>query len=341
MLRIFPSIAYSQMQSEPGNGDSLRTASVETVADFAGRGLAVASTSPIFPWLPARMRKYIGHEFKRAGNVVLFIEVSENGIELIPVAHWEVVHGGFSESSWVYRLTIAYPRGMTTRLVPSSGVVHIKENVSPHAPWMGIPGWRWASDTSAINANSDKRLSEESSGQVSRVIPLPKDPGSVDGVDTLEGLKTSLGKGGGKAYFVETVMGGFDAGRASAPLNDWKQQRLGPEPPSSFNDLRSDAEAAIMVAMGLPRALTTAADGTALREGIRQAVMIFLEPMGEVIADELSKKMELSELKFDFKSIWGHDLSGRSKAFKDLITGGMDITRAANLSGLLAMEGGE
>ena len=70
--------------------------------------------------------------------------------------------------------------------------------------------------------------------------------------------------------------------------------------------------------------------------------MSSLEPLGEIIAYEIAKKMELSEgLRFDFKGLWAHDLAGRATAFKNFIAGGMAVERAAGLSGLVAMEGGE
>ena len=40
---------------------------------------------------------------------------------------------------------------------------------------------------------------------------------------------------------------------------------------------------------------------------------------------------------FDLSRLWAHDLAGRASSFKAMITGGMDIERAAALSGLVAL----
>ena len=44
-------------------------------------------------------------------------------------------------------------------------------------------------------------------------------------------------------------------------------------------------------------------------------------------------------VRFDLSRLWAHDLAGRASSFKAMVTAGMEIERAAGLSGLLAAEG--
>ena len=66
-------------------------------------------------------------------------------------------------------------------------------------------------------------------------------------------------------------------------------------------------------------------------------VMGSAEPVAELVAAEIADKLDAPGLRFDFASLWAHDLAGRAQSFKQMVVGGMDITKAAALSGLTAM----
>ena len=63
-----------------------------------------------------------------------------------------------------------------------------------------------------------------------------------------------------------------------------------------------------------------------------------VEPVARMVAAELSRKLDVPGLSFDFSSLWAHDLAGRAAAFKALVAGGMEIERAVALSGLMSPE---
>ena len=87
-------------------------------------------------------------------------------------------------------------------------------------------------------------------------------------------------------------------------------------------------------ACGVPAALVTDADGTAQREAWRRFAMGPLAGMAAIIEAELSAKLE-REIRFDFAGLWAHDLAGRAQAFQKFTAGGMDVAKAAALSGLM------
>ena len=57
-----------------------------------------------------------------------------------------------------------------------------------------------------------------------------------------------------------------------------------------------------------------------------------VEPVALMLAEELSRKLE-TEVRMDFSGLWAHDLAGRAASFKGMVAGGMDLERAAALSG--------
>ena len=103
-------------------------------------------------------------------------------------------------------------------------------------------------------------------------------------------------------------------------------------------DLMDKSALAVLNACGVPVSLATDADGTSQRESWRRFVMGSVEPIANIVAEELSRKLETPGLTFDFSALWAHDLAGRAQAFKGMVAGGMDVDKAAALSGLMAAE---
>ena len=99
--------------------------------------------------------------------------------------------------------------------------------------------------------------------------------------------------------------------------------------------LRADVFGAVLNACGVPVSLATDADGTSRRVSFRRFLTTGLEPLGELVADELSHKLDTSGVRFGFTGIYSHDLAGRAQAFGKLVRGGMDTDRALAISGLM------
>ena len=60
--------------------------------------------------------------------------------------------------------------------------------------------------------------------------------------------------------------------------------------------------------------------------------------MGEIVAAELGDKLDRPGLALDFSALFASDITGRARAFASMVQAGMEIERAAALSGLLAEE---
>ena len=318
-------------------GDPGAIAALEAAAGLWARAFAAATLTPAVPAITPDVLALIARDLIRRGESVHVVEIEAGAPILRPAGSWDV-RGPWRESAWRYRLDLFGPSGNVTRFVPSDGVVHCRYAVDPSRPWHGLSPLQWARHTGAMAANAELRLSEEASGTVARLIPVPQDGGDGGDDDPHAKLKADIRTGKGRALLVETVAAGWGEGRQAAPLSDWKQQRVGPDPPESFVKLRSDAAAAVLDACGVPRALTSSEDGTARREAWRRFVMGSVEPVARMVAAELGRKLDTPGLALGFESLWAHDLAGRAASFKQMTAGGMDPTKAAALAGLMGAE---
>ena len=60
-----------------------------------------------------------------------------------------------------------------------------------------------------------------------------------------------------------------------------------------------------------------------------------LSPIARIVASECAVKLDTPGLTFDHSNLFASDLSGRARAFQSMVGGGMDITKAAALAGLM------
>ena len=141
----------------------------------------------------------------------------------------------------------------------------------------------------------------------------------------------------GQNALLETTASGW-GDKSSAPMNDWKASRIGANPPEVLAVLRSDMGRAVLGLCGVPTGLFEAQGSSqGAREAWRQFCYGSVQPLAKMVSEELSKKLE-DEVSLNLTELQAHDLTGRAASFKKLVESGMDINKAANLSGLLALE---
>ena len=321
--------------------DASATAALEMAAGLWGRAFAAGAVSPVTARTAAvtpAVLQLAARQAIRYGEALFLIDVTAAGlIQLLPCVTWHVL-GGVDPAEWLYVASVAGPSVTATRTVPASGVVWLPFSTQPDRPWIGRGPMASASSTSALCGNLELRLSQEAGGPVGAVIPVPIDGGDGTDADPLKGLKEDLRASRGGVSLVETSSAGWGEGRAAAPQRDWRQARYGADPPEALRGLRSDAYDAVCAACGLPPGLSARADGTLAREGWRQMVMGAVEPVAKAWAVELSVKLGVPGLAFDFRALWAHDLIGRSQALKRLVESGMSLEAAASASGILTGE---
>ena len=75
-----------------------------------------------------------------------------------------------------------------------------------------------------------------------------------------------------------------------------------------------------------------------MQEAGRGYVHAFLALVGEIVTAELGDQLDTPSLRLDFPALLAPDITGRARTFAARVQAGMDVERAAALSGLLAGE---
>ena len=177
-------------------------------------------------------------------------------------------------------------------------------------------------------------LADEASGPRGMLLPTP-----VDGNDpTITTLKADIRALRGKVALVESTSGGWAAdGSQQRPKGDWESRRLGAAPGAPLIDQADLASREIYAACGIPLSIVTTSEGTGQREGFRRLLHSTIMPLAKIVSEELSEKFE-TPISLSFDGLFAADLSGRARAFQSLVGGGMDVTKAASLAGLMQAE---
>ena len=76
-----------------------------------------------------------------------------------------------------------------------------------------------------------------------------------------------------------------------------------------------------------------------MRESWRQLLHATIAPLGRLVETELRDKLDAPALTLEWSELRASDIAGRARAFGSMVTAGMDVEKAAALSGLLMQEG--
>ena len=315
---------------------------LEVAAGYWSRAFASAKVSPensVTRSLTPSVLALIGRELCRRGELVFKIAVSGSKVSLLPAGSWDI-EGGPEPSSWTYRIDVFGASIHRTEFAEAAGLLHFRYATDPGVPWIGLSPLSYARDTGKLAAALEKRLGEEASAPVGNLLPIPdveKDEGDDSNSSPLATLKSDLRNAKGRTLLVPTTAAGFGEGMAAAPRQDWKQQRLGADPPDALEKIRGSVGETILACCGVPVELAELGQGTAAREAWRRFLHATIDPLGKLVAEELSEKFEFP-VSLSFENLMASDISGRARAFQSMVGGGMDPAKAAGLSGLMMTE---
>ena len=311
------------------------TAALEAVSGLVARGFAAATVSgpdgliaPLTPNLLGMM----GRALIRGGEFVALVTVTDRGaVGLLP-AFGHDVNGKADPSTWQYRITAAGPSGQTvTARAPAASVLHVRYAVDPERPWQGVAPLDSATLAARLAANVSGMLADEAGGPRGSFIPVP----GTDGKDpTIEALRGDVRKANGAALFVESMAADWDAGDPRGAPRDWEQKRLGASPPAALVELARLAFDEAVASLGCSPALFSASDAGAAREAYRQSFHSLTSPLGMLASAALSETLE-ADISLSFEQTGAADIASRARAFQSLVGGGMEVERAAALSGLV------
>ena len=191
------------------------------------------------------------------------------------------------------------------------------------------PAFKWGGRTGRCltERQVESWLREEASGPVGSLLGLP-----IDGADeTVKGLKADIKNAAGRVALLETGDWGNAGGDAKVSM---KTERFGAEPPASLVDLVDVSSREIYAACGFNSALWGGSQAASVREAWRLALFGVLSPLGRLVEAELKDKLD-DEVSLSWQELRASDLSGRARAFQSMVGGGVDISKAIAVAGLM------
>ena len=331
-------VGHLLASAEGPSADTGSLGVLEIASGIYGRAFAAADVSPTSfrsRHLDPATLSLIARELIRSGDIVFVPVIDRRGIRLVPASDWDIT-GGADPESWSYRVSLAGPSTLLTRILPASGVLHFMYAQNPIQPWRGLSPLMRARSTGAIAANLELRLSQEMSGRSGNLLPVPGDPSEP----RYDGLRADLGNLRGDTAMVPSLAGGFEMGPSGQGRQDWKPVRFGANPPESIDKIRTTTGRQILAACGVPIPLAEGgAQSAGLREGFRQFLHLSVTPLARLIVSEISRKLELPGMTLTFRRLHAADLMGRARAYQSLVGAGaegqgMDPERASRIAGL-------
>ena len=308
-------------------GHAHLTAAVECAVGMWSRAFATADVTGDVDAITPSFLARVARSLIVAGESVHLIRVRNGSLHLVPVGSWDIL----GEERWRYKLDVDYPDGGITVTRPGESVIHCRYSDDPSRPWRGVsPLARAGLDGDLLSAVTT-RLKQEASATSAYVVPAPDQD-----TDTTT-LRSDLKEAKGGVVLAATMASGYGDSAAS-PHGDWSQKRIGAHPPDVLRALRSEVGMEVMAACGIPPSLGySRADGTAARESWRRFLFGSVLPVARIVEEELSTKLD-TEIRLGFDGLYASDIVGRAQAFSRMVGGGMEVERAARLSGLLSTE---
>ena len=310
-----------------GTAHPTATSAVQTAVRMIADPFSTARVQGGPPGLSGRLLVSLVRSLMVRGNWVALIEVGPAGeITLTPAASWKV---SGTASRWLYELEIPTPQGSAIRRRASfEGVLHARINSLPSKPWQGRAPWQCCELDSQALAYISRSLRWDSHMSSGMLMPAP------DGatVAQRQGLGSDLSKGAGRFVVSESTFKGWGQGEVARPQRDLTQIRFGPTLLEHNVLFRDKTSTAVMAAYGLSDKLLNG-DGAAQLAARRGLFLDVVEPLGALIAEELTGKLA-TPISISFSSSQYRDHQRISRALKSYVDSGLSLAQALEVVGL-------
>lgn len=256
------------------------------------------------------------------GEAVLLI--TESG--LIPCADWELsTRNGIPRA---YRLSISEAGGGRTETALAAEVIHFRIGGDSVAPWTGVSPLRRAPLTAELLHQVEAALRDvyRDAPLGSQIIPLPEGSAS-----DMENMRANFRGRRGSSLVIEglahATASGMHPNVGKAP------DQLSPDLSRSMTAETLDAarEAVCMVYGVLPGLINRATTGPMVREAQRHLAGWVLQPMAELLAEEVSTKLGADVMIDVGRPLQAFDAGGRARALAQIIEA-MGRAKELNLS---------
>ena len=294
------------------------TAAVEACAGIWERAFMAARLPGFEPWQLAT----IGRSMLLRGEAVM---VRIDGVAVFG-SHWDIDGAGPAPATWRYRVDVMSPSGAVSVRTSGRNVLHPRIGVEALRPWAGRSPLASMPESTRLLATLEGSLADEAAGPVGHIIAVPDTATLGDIPSQISALK-------GRTVFGETMASSWGEGRTSAPAQDWRPQRIGPEPSGAAVQLRQQVAQTVLAACGVPVELIHHAEGGGAREAWRRFLHGTIAPVGRVVAAEAARAFGFAAGDVDFDGLFASDLAGRARAFGQLREAGIADADARRICG--------
>ena len=190
--------------------------------------------------------------------------------------------GGYDPEAWIVDATLTGAQTVYEASAPRAAWLHVIRDADPDYPWRGVSPLQRAAVSSQLVRLAEDALVTELRMPTKAIFPMPQGASIDTGT-----LRSDFQNKGYQVVFPTTTAAGFAAGRGSAPLTDWKPQRLKPMPEDALVQLADNATARVVAALGAHPAIMGGGggNGSVDREASRQMRKFIMQPMARLIEE--------------------------------------------------------
>ena len=161
---------------------------------------------------------------------------------------------------------------------------------------------------------------------VGSLLPLPDGADLSQIKSDIENLKGSIGP-------VPSSSANFDQG-GKAPGRDWVPVQIGADPKMSTLALRTEIQATLLACCGISQVILKSNESSTLKEAWRQFIQGTILPLGRLVSDELSLKLD-QEITLSFDDNAANSIIERSRSYRQLTSvDGISAEQALRLVGI-------
>ena len=201
---------------------------------------------------------------------------------LCPAQHQWTVLGGTDPEAWIVNATLTGAQTVYEASAPRAAWLHVIRDADPDRPERGVSPLQRAAVSSQLARMAEDALLTEMHQPTKALIPMPQ--GANVDTDT---LRSDIQNRAYQIAFPTTTAAAFGAGRGSAPLTDWKPQRLKPMPEEALVQLADNATARVVAALGAHPAIMGGGggNGSVDREANRQMRKMIVQPIARLVEE--------------------------------------------------------
>lgn len=232
----------------------------------------------------------IARDLLLTGNGVRLIDAGADlGFDLLRPYSFDVRGSSPQPDRWHYSMMMATPNGDIERRSGARGVIHCRSASAPATPWIGLAPWQAANLSSSAMAVIEASIKDEANTGNGRIWIAP----DATTKEQATSMVNAIARSRGGQVVVESTRAGHGRGPVAAPAKDWEPTATGQDHTLGNVQMRDTVESSIAAAYGIPSAyLSQTATAPALREVKRLAFLNRTRPIAQLIADELTDKLD-------------------------------------------------